>query len=133
MMEQIKLKNSNNETLKAGCVVLNNQNQVLLVSKVGEDVWTFPKGHVEQGESSEEAAIREVLEETGCNVEIVRQLFDICYTKKSTGELVRVVMFLANNFGKVSLAENTTVSKWFSLEDAKNVIFHNLAFLLEEV
>ena len=31
----------------------------------GEEVWTFPKGHVEKGETPMEAALREVEEETG--------------------------------------------------------------------
>lgn len=31
----------------------------------GRIVWTFPKGHIEKGESSAQAALREVKEETG--------------------------------------------------------------------
>ncbi len=36
----------------------------------GKIVWTFPKGHIEKGESSRDAALREVLEETGWKCEI---------------------------------------------------------------
>lgn len=32
--------------------------------------WGFPKGHVEEGESEQESAKREVLEETGLNIAI---------------------------------------------------------------
>ncbi len=42
--------------------------QVLLVEQIGArgDVfWTIPKGHLEEGETPEEAARRELLEETG--------------------------------------------------------------------
>lgn len=37
----------------------------------GGDYWNFPKGHVEEGESEGEAAVREMKEETGINVEII--------------------------------------------------------------
>jgi ADP-ribose pyrophosphatase YjhB (NUDIX family) len=40
----------------------------------GEEVWTFPKGHLEAGEGPEEAALREVEEETGWNCRILRPL-----------------------------------------------------------
>ena len=37
-------------------------------------LWSLPKGHIESGESPEEAAIREVAEETGIKSEITRSL-----------------------------------------------------------
>ncbi len=42
--------------------------------------WQLPKGHVEEGENLEEAAIREVLEETGIAAEIVIPLSTIDYS-----------------------------------------------------
>jgi len=42
-------------------------------------VWTLPKGHVEARESTEQAAIREVREETGCWGEIIGRLNEITY------------------------------------------------------
>ena len=42
-------------------------------------VWTLPKGHVEARESNEQAALREVREETGCWGEIVARLNEISY------------------------------------------------------
>ncbi len=42
-------------------------------------IWTLPKGHVEHRESTEQAALREVHEETGCWGEIVTRLSEIAY------------------------------------------------------
>jgi 8-oxo-dGTP diphosphatase len=46
--------------------------EVLLVHRPRYDDWTFPKGKLDPGESDEQAAIREVEEETGyrCSLEI---------------------------------------------------------------
>lgn len=48
----------------AGGVVWNKKKGVAVVAQ-GNDVWSLPKGHVEQGETHLEAAIREIEEETG--------------------------------------------------------------------
>lgn len=52
----------------AGGVIFrrNTENQIeILMIQDAKDRWTIPKGHVEEGESLEEAASREVQEETG--------------------------------------------------------------------
>jgi 8-oxo-dGTP pyrophosphatase MutT (NUDIX family) len=49
---------------KAGCIVFY-QNRILLVKQRSSGKWGFPKGTVKKGESLEDAAIRETLEETG--------------------------------------------------------------------
>ena len=57
----------------AGGYVLNNVGQSLVIFRNG--LWDLPKGKVEEGESVEEAAVREVMEETGiARPEIVRKL-----------------------------------------------------------
>ena len=56
----------------AGGIVLENGKVLLIMMRnlAGKKVWTFPKGHIEEGESRQEAALREVLEETGIRCEI---------------------------------------------------------------
>ncbi|MCE5193811.1 MAG: NUDIX domain-containing protein [Candidatus Cryosericum sp.] len=55
--------------ITAGGIVFNGDR--VLVLKNWKDVWVFPKGHVELGESREEAALREVFEESGVHARIV--------------------------------------------------------------
>jgi len=57
--------------VSAGVVVLNADREILLI-KGPRRGWEPPGGVVEQGESIELAAIREVKEETGIDIEIVK-------------------------------------------------------------
>ena len=57
----------------AGGVVLR-EGQVLLVHRPRYDDWTLPKGKLDPGEGFEEAALREVEEETGLRCTLVREL-----------------------------------------------------------
>ena len=55
----------------AGGCILNEKNEVFLQKRGDCNMWGFPGGALELGETPEMAAIREVKEETGLDVEIV--------------------------------------------------------------
>jgi diadenosine hexaphosphate hydrolase (ATP-forming) len=55
--------------ITAGGIVFNGDKVLVLRNLKG--VWVFPKGHIELGESHEQAALREVLEESGLRALIV--------------------------------------------------------------
>lgn len=63
---------------KAGGVVIrennNGEKEMYVIHRPHHDDWSLPKGHVDPGEGMEEAALREVLEETGFRCEIIREL-----------------------------------------------------------
>lgn len=57
----------------AGGIVHNTKNEILCIKRLG--YWDFPKGKIEKNESPENAAVREVEEETAVNeLEIVKEL-----------------------------------------------------------
>jgi 8-oxo-dGTP diphosphatase len=58
----------------AGGVVIDGDGQVVLVHRPRYDDWAFPKGKLDPGESFEDAALREVEEETGMRCRLVREL-----------------------------------------------------------
>lgn len=128
-----KLKNEQNETLKAGCVVMNENKELLLVSLRGENIWNFPKGHIDQDEEIEKAAVREVVEETGYEVEITNPLPDITYTNSKNGELIRIKIFQAKALQKNTEPENQTESCWFSIDQAREVLWSNLKWVVDEL
>lgn len=60
----------------AAAVIFNNDNEILLVKSTYQRFhpWGLPGGSLDYGESAEDAALREVWEETGFQVEIERLL-----------------------------------------------------------
>ena len=133
MTEHAKVKNAKNETLKAGCVVVSDHDEVLLVTDQEKVIWTFPKGHAEPGETLEQVALREVKEETGYTVKIVKRLSDVTYTHGQTGELIRVAMFEAKPIGEPEKAEEETYSEWFPIQKVRDLIYKNLVFIVDEL
>jgi len=71
-------KEGEKERPKVGLgVIIINSNKVLLGKRKGahgEGSWCFPGGHLEMNESFEDCAKREVMEETGLNVEVVDEM-----------------------------------------------------------
>ena len=69
----------------AGGVVLRDragETEVLVVHRPRYDDWSLPKGKLDQGESWEECALREVHEETGVAVALGPELTEINYTDR---------------------------------------------------
>jgi 8-oxo-dGTP diphosphatase len=64
----------------AGGVLVRADGQVALIHRPKYDDWSLPKGKLEQGEEWEEAAVREVWEETGIRVALGEELSSVEYT-----------------------------------------------------
>ena len=104
--------------------------QVLLIATAGGRRWQIPKGHLEPGESLEQAALREVREETGVQGRIVATLPAIDYSfAEKDGRRVRkhVDYYLLayvdgdeNNFD----IEEVDGARWFEWGDALRRLSH---------
>lgn len=93
------------KVVKVVGVYIEQNNKVLMVQEKGQawGLWTVPIGHVDEGEDLEEAAKREVKEETGYDIEIVENLgkktvSDIEYKsgQKDTGKQIQIDFFKGN-------------------------------------
>jgi len=63
-----------NKRFSAGGVVIGPDNKIIVVSQ-NEDSWSLPKGGIDPGETAEQAAIREIYEESGVTqVDIIETL-----------------------------------------------------------
>lgn len=111
-------------TQEAGGIVVRDRGKnpsVLLVQARGEPrAWIFPKGHVEPGESREEAALRECREEGGVDGRIVRPLASRQMT--SGQEPLEVHYFLVDQTGDVPTREREVV--WLSPLEAIAKLTH---------
>ena len=106
-----------------GAIVINKNNKILLVHH-NAGHWDFPKGHIENGETEEQTAIREVKEET--NIDIIinnKYRYTTSYSPKEN-VMKEVVYFLAQNVDedKKPQLEEVSEVKWFTLEEAMNTI-----------
>ncbi|MBI2574073.1 MAG: NUDIX domain-containing protein [Candidatus Wildermuthbacteria bacterium] len=107
-------------------------------AKDGKDFWYFPKGHIEQGETEEEAAKREILEETGISdAEFFAGFRESSrYYFQAEGEKVSktVFFFLAVVFGKdIRISSEHTGYLWLPFGKALKLIrFSNARALLKK-
>ena len=105
-----------------GGVVVDADSRVLLRRPKGDYdgyVWTFPKGRPDVGESPEEAALREVKEETGYSAKIMKKLSGSFKGGTSVTEF-----FLMSPVGSPSPSDNeeTSAIRWAALDKAAALI-----------
>ncbi|HSP35364.1 MAG TPA: NUDIX hydrolase [Thermoanaerobaculia bacterium] len=84
-------RKTRNEHSSGGAVIRTDagMQQVALIATRGRTRWGLPKGAVAEGETSEQAALREVLEETGLEAEIIKPLDTIEYFFRAGDTLIR--------------------------------------------
>jgi 8-oxo-dGTP pyrophosphatase MutT (NUDIX family) len=107
------------DVLSAGGLVRNSKGLYALV-KMYNNTWGLPKGHVEEGESIEECAIREIYEETG-----IKNLLQLGYLGKyirksnSKDEIKHIHMFhFLTDENSFTIDPNHSLgAEWFKKEE----------------
>jgi 8-oxo-dGTP pyrophosphatase MutT (NUDIX family) len=95
---------------------------VAMIATRNRTRWGLPKGAVVEGETSEQAAMREVLEETGLEARVVKLLDTIEYFFRAGDTLIRkrVDFYLMNYVGGIMTPQLSEVDdvEWVSLQES---------------
>jgi 8-oxo-dGTP diphosphatase len=103
--------------LAAGGVVVRD-GRVAVVHRPRYDDWSLPKGKLDEGEDFEQAALREVWEETGIRCTLGRHLGDTTYTDhKQRAKLVRYFEMHPED-GEFTPNDEVDELRWVSLGEA---------------
>ncbi len=114
----------------AGGLIFNNTKVLLIHWDPPRDTYDFPKGHLDEGESSEAAAVREVYEETGYKTKIINHIDTHgFYYQNSKGKwgYKTVDYYLLESvdgieYPAVREPHETFENVWVSIDDAPNII-----------
>ena len=111
----------------SGAVVFarNGEETRFAMVRESDGHWSFPKGHVEAGETDEETALREIREETGLDVRLVsgfREEESHPLAREGRPDTIKtVVYFLAEaQMDALAACDETEISRtaWLTLEEA---------------
>ena len=121
---------TNDREFSAGGVVVRDRDVIVIVpvrrDARGSRVLGLPKGHPEGNETPEQAAAREVREETGVDAELVDELGDIEYSYERRGRrIAKTVSFFLFEYRSGDVADHDHEIEeafWMPLEDAAQAL-----------
>jgi 8-oxo-dGTP pyrophosphatase MutT (NUDIX family) len=95
-----------------------------------DGTWALPKGNIDSGESGEATALREVVEETGCEGQSLGKLGDVRYVYTLRGERIfKVVSFFLVRYRRGRIGEippefrrEVAEARWLPLEEAPRLL-----------
>ena len=135
------MKRKKNKVFKivVGAVIINDTPAVLLLQRREDEksfpgMWELPSGKRSFGETSIEALHREVKEETGLQVEIIRPLSVFEYVVETADEIrdttqINFLCRLTPGSQKIKInPKEHQAAKWFTIEE-----LHSLRNISEEV
>lgn len=109
---------SYNHKVSVAAMVTNDAGEILLVNSPWRG-WEYPGGLIEPGETFQQALHREIREEAGVEVEIVR-FVGIC--KNVEKDIVNIDFTARYVGGELTTSEESTEVKWFTPEEALEAI-----------
>ena len=104
--------------IRAAGGVLRRDGLVAVVHRPRRGDWSLPKGKLEPGEDDAAAAVREILEETGCPATIERDLGAVAYTAENGGEKVVRWFLMTAGAEAAGLADDVDEVVWLAPDGA---------------
>lgn len=104
--------------------MINGELRFLLIKNRRSTHWGFPKGHIERGETSEQTACREVLEETGIHIKIIPQ-FALKSEYTIQGKVEKsVIIYLASTTDTQTIIQKEEIEDyiWLNYDKAMDTL-----------
>lgn len=120
-------------THSAGGIVIGDGGTVALVQSRSSGFWTLPKGHVDEGETDEEAARREIMEEAGLmNLELIDDLgeYERPHIQKDGSDdlseikIIHMFLFAAQPHAELEPTHEMKAAKWVSFRELADHILY---------
>lgn len=86
--------------------------------------WSFPKGHIKQGETEEQATLREIKEETNLDVEIIDGFKESISYMSKTNTTKIITYFLTKPKSLIIKRQKKEIKsvRWFKYENAFDIL-----------
>ena len=107
-----------------------DRKSVLLIRRRDIPVWVLPGGGIEDGESPEQAAIRETQEETGFSVDIVRKIAE--YSPSNRLSKHTYFFEVKATGGEATLGEETGGIEFFPLDKLPSLMPPNYPYWIKD-
>ena len=128
VVEHYKLNDNFEYENSCGAIVFNENTEKILLVKMHNGNWGFPKGHIEKDETKEETAIREVLEETNVRIKIIPNFEREIKYIPNEKTIKKVTIFMG-----ITQDEEVTIDtfeiedfKWCTYEEALKLVTYKL-------
>jgi len=116
---------SSDEIQAAGGVVRRDDGLFAVVHRPRYDDWSLPKGKLDPDETFEEAALREVWEETGLSAELVSQLPPVHYAVRDRPKVVRYWLMRVVSDPGFEPNDEVDELRWLSAADAAALLTYD--------
>lgn len=108
--------------------------EYLLLFQHGSQTWSFPKGHMDAGETELDTALRELREETGLTAELLPNFRETVRYNMSNLTYKDVVLFLGEVHAEATDAPGEIEHhRWVTAEGAKDLLWGNYTQLVDRV
>ena len=128
VVKHYKLNDNFEYENSCGAIVFNENTEKILLVKMHNGNWGFPKGHIEKDETKEETAIREVLEETNVRIKIIPDFEREIKYIPNEKTIKKVTIFMG-----ITQDEEVTIDtfeiedfKWCTYEEALKLVTYKL-------
>ena len=110
-------------------VIFDEEDNILLIHNrrytVGRLEWEIPAGRIEEGENLEEAARREAMEETGCELSDLQYLCEYNPSNGMSDSLIHCFAAKVVKEGSIKDSDEISSKKWFSKEEYLDLLKNN--------